>query len=215
MTLGAKVAAAAGTMFNLAVMVVLGAVFGIFTILVVNPIYHWFTGEWVDSVVYELAFFFWAAVSALGFLNAWLGTKSVEDKSRCIPYLRAVVGEFSGALMLTGFFATLVALGGPFVALAAFFGVFKNGVTVREAFEISLVLGCGFSAIELCTLAYKRGWRGERKDMAYYLRKAEKYRSKAEAAGEPGLTAAFETLAREYTAKAHAPDPAHPSNEAG
>jgi hypothetical protein len=50
------------------------------------------------------------------------------------------------------------------------------------------------------------------KDMAYFLAKAEKYREKAEAATEPRLRAAFKTVAREYMAKAHEPDPALPSN---
>jgi hypothetical protein len=52
---------------------------------------------------------------------------------------------------------------------------------------------------------------GNATDAAYYLGEAEKYRKKAEAASEPGLTAAFETVAREYMAKARELDPAQPS----
>jgi hypothetical protein len=168
----------------------------------------------VDSVVYQLAVSFWAALQVPALLGAYLRKKSVQGRSQFIPYLSAVVGEFSTALMLVGLFATLVALGGPFVKLAAFFEVFKNGVTVLEAFEITLFLGCMFSFIEICKLAYqRRGMLGQRNDTAYYLGKAEKYRNKAKAAGEPGLTAAFETVAREYMAKARELDPALSSSD--
>ena len=72
--------------------------------------------------------------------------------------------------------------------------------------------GCVFSFLELCKLAYqRRRMRDQPKDTAYYLGEAEKYRKKAEAASEPGLTAAFETVAREYMAKARELDPAQPS----
>jgi hypothetical protein len=42
----------------------------------------------------------------------------------------------------------------------------------------------------------------ERKDLTYYLGKAEDYRKKANAVSEPGLKAALEAVAREYMAKA-------------
>jgi hypothetical protein len=44
----------------------------------------------------------------------------------------------------------------------------------------------------------------ERKDLAYYLSKAEDYRKKANVVREPGLKAA---LARQYMAKARELDP--------
>ena len=47
----------------------------------------------------------------------------------------------------------------------------------------------------------------ERKDLTYYLGKAEDYRKKAKAVNEPGLKAALEAVAREYMAKARELDP--------
>jgi len=47
----------------------------------------------------------------------------------------------------------------------------------------------------------------EQKDLAYYLGKAEDYRTKAKAVSEPGLKAALEAVAREYLAKARELDP--------
>ncbi len=52
----------------------------------------------------------------------------------------------------------------------------------------------------------------ERKDAAYYLGKAEQYRAKADAATDPAMKAAFESIVREYMRKAArqsdpAPDP--------
>jgi hypothetical protein len=47
----------------------------------------------------------------------------------------------------------------------------------------------------------------DRKDLAYYLGKAEDYRKKAQAVSEPGLKAALEAVAREYLAKACELDP--------
>ena len=52
----------------------------------------------------------------------------------------------------------------------------------------------------------------ERKDLAYYLGKAEDYRKKAKAVSEPGLKAALEAVAREYMAKARELDPTLSSN---
>lgn len=52
----------------------------------------------------------------------------------------------------------------------------------------------------------------ERKGLAYYLGKAEEYRKKAEAENEPGLRAALEAVAREYTAKARKLDPTSSPN---
>jgi hypothetical protein len=52
----------------------------------------------------------------------------------------------------------------------------------------------------------------ERKDLAYYLGKAEEYRNKANAVSEPGLKAALEAVAREYMAKARELDPSLPSS---
>jgi hypothetical protein len=118
-TLG-QIAATVGSIFAAGMAVVVGALFGVFTIFLLNPIYHWITGEWVDSVIYQLAASFWAALVPLALLSALLREKSVEGESRFIPYLSVVVGEFSTALVLVGLFATLVALGGPFVTLAAF-----------------------------------------------------------------------------------------------
>ncbi len=53
----------------------------------------------------------------------------------------------------------------------------------------------------------------ERKDLAYYLGKAEDYRRKANAVREPGLKAALEAVAREYMAKARKLDPSLPSGD--
>jgi hypothetical protein len=210
-----EVAATASIVFALGLAVFWGAIFGVFTIFVVNPIYHWITGQWVDSVVFQLAASFWATVVCLDLLGAIIKEKFGEGESRFVPYLIAVVGEFSSAFKLVGFFSTLVALGGPFVKLAAFLEVFKNGVTLSDAFVGALFWGGVFSFLELCKLAYQRRRMGDQpKDMAYYLGEAEKYREKAKAASEPGLTAAFETVAREYVAKAHALDPPnHASQE--
>ena len=47
-----------------------------------------------------------------------------------------------------------------------------------DVFVMSFFLGGMFSFIEICTLAYQRRMRDQRKDMAYYLGKAEKYRKK-------------------------------------
>jgi hypothetical protein len=47
----------------------------------------------------------------------------------------------------------------------------------------------------------------ERKDLTYYLGKAEEYCMKAKAVSEPGLKAALEAVAREYMAKARELDP--------
>jgi hypothetical protein len=47
----------------------------------------------------------------------------------------------------------------------------------------------------------------ERKDLAYYLGKAEDYRRKANAVREPGLKAALEAVVRQYMAKARELDP--------
>jgi len=47
----------------------------------------------------------------------------------------------------------------------------------------------------------------EQKDLAYYLGKAEDYRTKAKVVSEPGLKAALEAVAREYLAKARELDP--------
>ncbi len=52
----------------------------------------------------------------------------------------------------------------------------------------------------------------ERKNVAYYLGKAEDYRKKAKAASEPGLKAALEAVVREYIAKARELDPTLSSN---
>jgi hypothetical protein len=46
-----------------------------------------------------------------------------------------------------------------------------------------------------------------RKDLSYYLGKAEDYRRKASAVSEPGLKAALEAVVREYMAKARELDP--------
>ena len=53
----------------------------------------------------------------------------------------------------------------------------------------------------------------ERKDLAYYLGKAENYRRKANAVREPGLKAALEAVARRYMAKARELDPSLPSGD--
>ena len=53
----------------------------------------------------------------------------------------------------------------------------------------------------------------ERKDLAYYLGKAEDYRRKAKAVREPGLKAALEEVAQEYMAKARELDPSLPSGD--
>jgi len=209
-----EVAATVSIVFALALAVVWGAIFGVFTIFVVNPIYHWITGQWVDSVVYQLAASFWATVIPLDLLGAIIKEKSVGGESRFIPYLTMVLGEFSSALKFVGLFATLVALGGPFVTLAAFFEVFKNGVTLPDAFVMAFFLGGMFSVLEICKLSYqRRRMRDRPKDMAYYLGEAEKYGEKAGAASEPGLKAAFETVAREYMAKARELDPTQLSND--
>jgi hypothetical protein len=143
----------------------------------------------------------------LALLKAIIEEKFAAGENRFIPYLSLVLDEFSSALKITGFFSTLVALGGPFVALAAFFEVFKNGVTVHEAFVLSFLMGGAFSLIEICKLAYRKRLRDRPKDMAYFRGKAEKFRKKAEAVSEPGLKAAFEAVAREYMAKAQELDP--------
>jgi hypothetical protein len=206
-TLG-EVAATVNLIFALGLAAIVGAIFGTFLIFLVNPIYHWITGEWVASVVYQVAISFWAVVVPLGLLKATIKEKLGAGDSCFIPYLDAVLGEFSSALKLIGLFSTLVALGGPFVALAAFFEVFKNGVTLHEAFVIAFFLGGGFSFIEICRLAYRRrGTREQPEDASHYLDMAEKYRKKADAAAEPGLKAAFEAVARECMAKANELDP--------
>ena len=53
----------------------------------------------------------------------------------------------------------------------------------------------------------------ERKDLAYYLGKAEDYRKKAKVVSEPGLKAALEAVAREYMVKARELDPSLPSSD--
>jgi len=53
---------------------------------------------------------------------------------------------------------------------------------------------------------------GEQKELAYYLGKAEGYRTKAKAVSEPSLKAALEAVAREYMAKARELDPTLPSD---
>jgi hypothetical protein len=53
----------------------------------------------------------------------------------------------------------------------------------------------------------------ERKDLAYYLGKAEDYRKKAKVVSEPGLKAALEAVAREYMVKARELDPSLPSGD--
>jgi hypothetical protein len=143
-TLGQKAAATVGTLYILCVAVVVGAIFGVFTKFLVNPVYHWITGAWVDSVVYELAVSVWAALFALGGFRACIKQNSVEGDSRLILCLTEVVDEFSSAFLLVGLFAALVALGGPFARLAAFFEVFTHGVTLRDALVMALALGACF-----------------------------------------------------------------------
>jgi hypothetical protein len=209
-----QLAATVSMIFALGLAAVMGAIFGTFTIFLVNPVYHWITGEWVASVVYQLAISFWAAVLSLALLKEIIKEKLAAGENRFIPYLSLVLGEFSSALKINGLFSTLVALGGPFVALAAFFVVFKNGVTVHEAFVLSFLMGGAFSLIEICKLAYqRRGMRDHPEDIGHYLDMAEKYRKKADAAREPGLKAAFEAVARECMAKAYELDPAPPSHD--
>jgi hypothetical protein len=209
-----QLATTVSAIFALGLAALVGAVFGTFTIFLVNPVYHWITGAWVDSVVYQLAICFWAVVLFLAVLRASIKEGFAAGENRFIPYLSLVLGEFSSALKITGFFATLVALGGPFVALAAFFEVFKNGVTVHEAFVLSFLMGSAFSLIEICKLAYqRRGTRDHPEDVGHYLDMAETYRKKADAAREPGLKAAFEAVARECMAKAYELDPAPPSHD--
>ena len=53
----------------------------------------------------------------------------------------------------------------------------------------------------------------ERKDLTYYLSKAEDYRRKAKAVREPGLKAALEEVVQEYMAKARELDPSLPSGD--
>ena len=53
----------------------------------------------------------------------------------------------------------------------------------------------------------------ERKDLAYYLGKAEDYRRKAKAVREPGLKAALEEVVQEYMAKARELVPSLPSGD--
>ena len=53
----------------------------------------------------------------------------------------------------------------------------------------------------------------ERKDLTFYLGKAEDYRRKANAVSEPGLKAALEAVARQYMAKARELDPSLPSGD--
>jgi hypothetical protein len=203
-----EVAGAINIICALGLAAVVGALFGTFAIFLVNPIYHWVTGAWVDSVVYQVAISFCAAVLSLHLLKAIIKEKLGAGESRFIPYLDLVLGEFSSALKLFGLFSTLVALGGPFVTVAAFFEIFKNGVTVHEAFMASFFLGGGFSLIEICQLAYRRrGAHRQPEDAAHYLDMAEKYRKKADAADDPGLKAAFEAVARECMTKANALDP--------
>jgi hypothetical protein len=202
-----QLAATVSILFAVGLAAVVGAIFGTFTIFLVNPIYHWITGEWMASVVFGLAISFWAVVIPLALLKAIIEEKFAAGENRFIPYLSLVLDEFSSALKITGLFSTLVALGGPFVALAAFFEVFKNGVTVHEAFVLSFLMGGAFSLIEICKLAYRKRLRDRPKDMAYFRGKAENFRKKAEAVSEPGLKAAFETVAREYMAKAQELDP--------
>jgi hypothetical protein len=162
-TLGKKAAATVGTLYVLGVAVVVGAISGVFTIFLVNPVYHWITGTWVDSVVYELAVSFWAALFGLGGFRAYIKQNSIKGERRFILYLTEVVDQFSFAFLLVGLFATLVALGGPFVRLAVFFEVFTNGVTVRDALVIACALGSMFSVLEMCKLAcQRRGMRDRR-----------------------------------------------------
>ena len=52
-----------------------------------------------------------------------------------------------------------------------------------------------------------------RKDLTYYLSKAEDYRKKANVVREPGLKAALEAVARQYMAKARELDPSLPSGD--
>jgi hypothetical protein len=53
----------------------------------------------------------------------------------------------------------------------------------------------------------------ERKDLTFYLGKAEDYRRKANAVSEPSLKAALEAVARQYMAKARELDPSLPSGD--
>jgi hypothetical protein len=150
----------------------------------------------------------------LSMLKVIIKEKFGAGESRFVPYLIVALGEFSSALKLIGLFSTLVALGGPFVAVAAFFEAFKNGVTVGDAFTMAFFLGGVFSLIEICKLAYhRRRTRDRPQDIGHYLDMAEAYRMKAEAANEPGLKAAFEAVARECMAKANELDPPLPSHD--
>jgi hypothetical protein len=155
-TLGRKAAATAGTLYVLCVAVAMGAIFGVLAVFLVNPVYHWVTGAWVDSVVYELAVSFWAALLALGCLRARIKEQNTAGESRFLLYLSEVVDEFSSAFLLVGLFATLVALGGPFARLAALFEVFSPGVTLRDALVMAFVLGSMFSVLEIGKLAFQR-----------------------------------------------------------
>ena len=98
-TLG-QIAATVGSIFAAGMAVVVGALFGVFTIFLLNPIYHWITGQWVDSVIYQLAASFWPALVLLAWFRARLREKSAKGESRFIPHLSVVVGEFSMASML-------------------------------------------------------------------------------------------------------------------
>ena len=106
-----ELAVTVSILFSLGLAAVVGAIFGTFTIFLVNPIYHWITGEWVASVVFQLAISFWAVVIPLDLLKAIIEEKFAAGENRFIPYLSLVRGEFSSALKITGLFSTLVALG--------------------------------------------------------------------------------------------------------
>jgi hypothetical protein len=51
----------------------------------------------------------------------------------------------------------------------------------------------------------------ERRDLVYYLTKAEEFRQKANVVREPRLKAALEAVSREYMTKARELDPNIPS----
>jgi hypothetical protein len=55
--------------------------------------------------------------------------------------------------------------------------------------------------------------RDAKRDLAYYLCKAEDYRNKAEVVAEPRLKAALKKVAQEYMAKARELDPSLSSND--
>src|SRR5580704_2962371 len=99
-----QLAATVSMIFALGLAAVMGAIFGTFTIFLVNPVYHWITGEWVASVVYQLAISFWAAVLSLALLKEIIKEKLAAGENRFIPYFSLVLGEFSSALKINGLF---------------------------------------------------------------------------------------------------------------